>query len=743
MSKTNIVIVAGGLGTRFEKLSVFPKILLPTSTHNSILNEIQDSFCDYNRTITLIINEKFYDMVLNYISVNKIQNIKVVKSTKTNGSFNTIMEVYNELPNKDVLFVWSDLIFTKGTSSKILSDCETTDKDYLIFCYEKGEYRYNLSDDLVFTGVDDLSGNIPGIYFVKDLMYIYSQYTIGNGAYKQGIENSNMDLLDFIIDDYNWSAKNPSLEKINIEELTEYRDLKTYINILKNHKRELAQTRFFNKIEIDTKRKVVKKQAIDPDYYDILEKEFKWYRFVEEKIYKNRYDIKRFIPETWGYNYDKHFFSMQYLEGYLPLHEYLKDASKEDTDIVYKNIQNALDTLKSVNISVYQPDAEEDIEKELFTKVIARCEKIKHYLVNYNKSELEEVLNKIIEIFVKLEYAHNRDMAIMSNLNYTLCHGDLNGSNVMVDPKTKDIMFIDPRGYFGLSRNYGLQSYEYAKLLYALSGYDAFNLNPQIYGYDEIKKLPYYDTFVKQLDGRHIILLGIIWVALAGYISQDIVKANMAYEHGLEILKDFLNNYGDKHKSKLHFLKAGNVLEPEYNSYFDKIASHNENYLNANKYIISDVDGILTESSSYYTEDGKVMKKFGAYDTEMIEFMKSQGWKFIFVSKDKNGFNITKKRIEDLKCQIIEANVQRRKQIIETIKQNDNIDFIAYFGDSLSDIAIFRDVDFGATVNNAPHIVKNYAQYVSKLNGGFGGFADICNYIHVKLNLEEKVASIF
>ena len=149
--------------------------------------------------------------------------------------------------------------------------------------------------------------------------------------------------------------------------------------------------------------------------------------------------------------------------------------------------------------------------------------------------------------------------------------------------------------------------------------------------------------------------------------------------------------------------KIGKVLESEYKSYFDKISSKEEKYLNAKKIIISDVDGILTESSSYYTADGKVMKKFGAYDTEMINFMKTQGWDFLFVSKDKKSI----------------------------------YDFVVYIGDSLSDIALFREADFGATVNNAPDIVKEYAQYVAKHNGGFGGFADICFYLHY------NVASIF
>ena len=119
----------------------------------------------------------------------------------------------------------------------------------------------------------------------------------------------------------------------------------------------------------------------------------------------------------------------------------------------------------------------------------------------------------------------------------------------------------------------------------------------------------------------------------------------------------------------------------------------------------------------------------------MINFMKTQGWDFLFVSKDKNGLEITKRRILDLKCVFNEADVNTR---IDIIKDKKSIyDFVVYIGDSLSDIALFREADFGATVNNAPDIVKEYTQYVSKHNGGFGGFADICFYLHY------NVASIF
>ena len=74
-----------------------------------------------------------------------------------------------------------------------------------------------------------------------------------------------------------------------------------------------------------------------------------------------------------------------------------------------------------------------------------------------------------------------------------------------------------------------------------MDGYDDFNNLPQIYGIDQPIRLKYFDQ-IDYLNNDKIlnILLGIIWVALAGYISQDIMKANIAYEYGIDMLKNVL-----------------------------------------------------------------------------------------------------------------------------------------------------------------------------------------------------------
>ena len=57
---------------------------------------------------------------------------------------------------------------------------------------------------------------------------------------------------------------------------------------------------------------------------------------------------------------------------------------------------------------------------------------------------------------------------------YNIIHGDTHLGNILLD-KDDNLFFIDPRGYFGESKLFGLCEYDYAKLLFGLSGYSVFD----------------------------------------------------------------------------------------------------------------------------------------------------------------------------------------------------------------------------------------------------------------------------
>ena len=75
------------------------------------------------------------------------------------------------------------------------------------------------------------------------------------------------------------------------------------------------------------------------------------------------------------------------------------------------------------------------------------------------------------------------------------------------------------------------------------------------------------------------------------------------------------------------------------------------------KLFMIDVDGVMTDGGFYYTKSGKIMKKFGPDDSDALKKLKSK-IEIVFVTADKKGFGITKKRIKidlDFNLYLIES----------------------------------------------------------------------------------------
>ena len=515
----NIVIVAGGLGTRFKDLSVFPKILLPTKKYNSLLEQDYDVLSNgYDVNLYLIINQKYYDMTVNYCKVNNI-NLNIIKSSNINGSYNTILSVYDQIPHNNVLFIWSDLELSSN-------DLYNIDED-TVFTYP-GNYRFGIKNNKIVY-CQNYDGNIPGIYYISNLDKYFTKH-----------ELNEIDNYDFVEVLQEFDYINSKDIEFHIEE---YKDKQTYIDHIKSKEDngKLAidfKTRFFNMIELDYSdhnNTKIKKWAINKDYYHLIQKEYDWYQKLKNQNLGNNYTYDMIVPQIYdGMINDNTGFVMKFLDGYQPLHKYIKNNIQNNELIqkIYQTIYNHLNAFgnckKEFSIDVFK----EDLQKEVITKVLDRCDKIQYMLINYDKVKLGGLLIK----------AYNYLLTQVDNdkVEYCICHGDLNGSNILVNPDTKDVKFLDPRGYFGNTIFYGWQDYEFAKLLYCLDGYDDFNNLPQIYGIDKPIRLKYFDKINYLNKKKYKVLVGIIWIALAGYISQDIMKANIAYEYGVKILDEYL-----------------------------------------------------------------------------------------------------------------------------------------------------------------------------------------------------------
>ena len=84
---------------------------------------------------------------------------------------------------------------------------------------------------------------------------------------------------------------------------------------------------------------------------------------------------------------------------------------------------------------------------------------------------------------------------------------------------------------------------------------------------------------------------------------------------------------------------------------------------------ILDVDGVLTDGGFYYSEEGKIMKKFGADDNDALSLLRPY-MEIIFVTGDRRGFDISNKRITDMHFTLELVSTIKR---IEWIKQRFDI----------------------------------------------------------------------
>jgi len=91
-------------------------------------------------------------------------------------------------------------------------------------------------------------------------------------------------------------------------------------------------------------------------------------------------------------------------------------------------------------------------------------------------NSITSVNNKKIK---KIEYYCETIYTTLLNIvgdrnEYSLIHGDIHLGNIL-EGGTGELYFIDPRGYFGNSKLFGLEEYDYAKLLFGISGYSIFD----------------------------------------------------------------------------------------------------------------------------------------------------------------------------------------------------------------------------------------------------------------------------
>ena len=141
---------------------------------------------------------------------------------------------------------------------------------------------------------------------------------------------------------------------------------------------------------------------------------------------------------------------------------------------------------------------------------------------------------------------------------------------------------------------------------------------------------------------------------------------------------------------------------------------------------ILDVDGVMTTGQFIYSQKGKNFKVFGPDDNDGLSLLRPYV-DIRFVTGDKTGYKITKKRIvDDMSYPLDLVSTIRR---IDWIKKNFKLNQVIYMGDGIFDHLVMKNANYAVTLKNSLEHVLNSADYVTKRNSGDRAVAE--TVIHI------------
>lgn len=505
MNPEYIIVQAGGKGSRMQSLTRNkPKALVPVNN----LPMIFHLFRKYAEKKFVVIGDYKYQVMEKYLEAFADVEYQLVCASGNTGTCAGIKKALEYIPeHKEFVLIWCDLILAK---------------DYQ-FPEEEGNY----------------------IGIAKDFPCRWS-YMDGNLVEERSSEQGVAGYFIFT-------------EKGLLEDISEQGEFVRWIKQKKiqfqeqplHHTHEYGlyseweklpkmRCRPFNKIV--RQEHVLVKYPVDEQGKELAGREEAWYRKVLS--FSQKQFQKLAIPKIYGYEPLK----MEFIDG-KNLYEYTDIPYDQKAEIL-KRIVGSLDEIHGLG----SVTAEWGSYYEAYIgKTVSRLEKVKN-LIPFAACKTIRINGRTCRnIFYHWDDVKKEISKYMPD-RFVMLHGDCTFSNMMLRDDRNPVLF-DPRGYFGNTKLYGDEAYDWVKLYYSVIGnYDQFNLKrftlditeEEIYLQIESNHWEdMEDEFFRLLEGKVSrkqmkLLLAVVWLSLTTYTWEDYDSICGAFYRGLLYLEEAL-----------------------------------------------------------------------------------------------------------------------------------------------------------------------------------------------------------
>lgn len=163
--------------------------------------------------------------------------------------------------------------------------------------------------------------------------------------------------------------------------------------------------------------------------------------------------------------------------------------------------------------------------------------------------------------------------------------------------------------------------------------------------------------------------------------------------------------------------------------------------MNLPKLILTDIDGVWTDGSMYYSSSGEELKRFNTYDSAGVLLCRTLNIPVGILTGEDSP--MVKRRAEKLNIPYCYTGVTDKLKIATELALSLGITLseTAYIGDDINDIELLKAVGYPASVPNAARYIQSLARYITSRKGGEGAFRDFIEHILTECNCLQSALS--
>ena len=147
------------------------------------------------------------------------------------------------------------------------------------------------------------------------------------------------------------------------------------------------------------------------------------------------------------------------------------------------------------------------------------------------------------------------------------------------------------------------------------------------------------------------------------------------------------------------------------------------------KLMAFDVDGVMTDGSLYFSDDGIEMKAFNSQDGAGLKMLHDAGIAVAIITGRKS--RCVELRAENLGIKRLYQGVHDKAACLQGLLDELGIaaDEAGYMGDDVMDLPVMNACGFSAAPADGHGVVLRHARLITRRNGGRAAVREVCDFI--------------